>query len=68
MRSSCLSKHDQLKLRPYFLPWVSKNRRYDQRYNHYFQLFLLKFYFFFYFKFDFSLLKNEIWKKNKVTG
>ena len=24
----CSVNHDQLKLRPYFLPWVSKNRRY----------------------------------------
>ena len=40
-----------------------------QRYNHYFEFFLLEFYFFFYLKFDFSLLKIEIeiWKKNHVT-
>ena len=31
-----------------------------QRYNHYFEFFLLEFYFFFYLKFDFSLLKIEI--------
>ena len=31
-----------------------------QRYNHYFEFFLLEFYFFFYLKFDFSLLEIEI--------
>ena len=40
-----------------------------QRYNHYFEFFLLEFYFFLTWKFDFSLLKIEIeiWKKNHVT-
>ena len=40
-----------------------------QRYNHYFEFFLLEFYFF-YLKFNFSLLKIEIeiGKKNHVTG
>ena len=27
LKKQCLS-HDQLKIRPHFLPWVSKNRRY----------------------------------------
>ena len=63
------NNHDQLKLRPYFLPWVSKNRRYVSTIQSLFWILFTWILLFFNLKFDFSLLKIEIeiWKKNHVT-
>ena len=62
-------EHGQLKLRPYFLPWVSKNRRYVSTIQSLFLIVLTWILLFFYLKLDFSLLKIEIeiGKKNNVT-
>ena len=64
------SIHGQLKLRPYFLPWVSKNRRYVSTIQSLFWILFTWILLFFNLTFDFSLLKIEIeiWKKNHVTG
>ena len=61
------SDHGQLKLRPYFLPWVSKNRRYVLTIQSLFWILFTWILLFFNLKFDFSLLKIEIWKKNHLT-